>query len=264
LTASGEAADEEPPAQAKRPRSAWGMAVPAVFAIAGLLLATSAATSQGTDLRAGRRTQLADLIRASQSEVAGLSAESIRLRGEVEARTRAQAANDSRVAAVRAAADALAGPTGLLPISGEGLSVALGDAPKPKPDTHYPPGVPSPSPDDLVVHQQDVQSVVNALWAGGAAGVTIMGQRVISTSAVRCVGNTLLLHGVVYSPPFVITAVGNVNRLEASIDGATGVALFRQYVAAYGLQFDVRTLRVVTLPGYTGPIELAHAKAVGG
>jgi len=34
--------------------------------------------------------------------------------------------------------------------------------------------------------------VVNALWAGGAEAMTIMGVRVISTSAVRCVGNTLL------------------------------------------------------------------------
>lgn len=252
------------PANAKRPRSPWRLAAPAVFAAAGLLLATSAATSQGTDLRSGRRTQLADLIRASQADVAGLAAESIRLRGEVEARTLAQAANDSRVAAVRAAADALAGLTGLTPVSGDGLSVALNDAPKPKPDARYPPGVPNPSPDDLVVHQQDVQSVVNALWAGGALAMTIMGQRVISTSAVRCVGNTLLLHGVVYSPPFVIAAVGDINKLEAALDGASGVTLFRQYVNAYGLKFDVRTLRAVTLPGYTGPIELAHARAVGG
>ena len=49
--------------------------------------------------------------------------------------------------------------------------------------------------DDLVVHQGDVQAVVNALWAGGAEAMSIMDVRVISTSAVRCVGNTLLLHG---------------------------------------------------------------------
>ncbi len=58
------------------------------------------------------------------------------------------------------------------------------------------------SPDDLVVHQQDVQAVVNALWAGGADAVQVMDQRLLSTSAVRCVGNTLLLNGRVYSPPY--------------------------------------------------------------
>ena len=64
-------------------------------------------------------------------------------------------------------------------------------------------------PDDLVVHQQDVQAVVNALWRGGADGVQVMDQRLIATSAVRCVGNTLILQGRVYSPPFTVTAVGD-------------------------------------------------------
>ena len=50
-------------------------------------------------------------------------------------------------------------------------------------------------PDDLVVHQQDVQAVVNALWHGGAEAMHAQDQRVISTSAVRCVGNTLILQG---------------------------------------------------------------------
>ena len=54
---------------------------------------------------------------------------------------------------------------------------------------------PTVAPDDLVVHQQDVQSVVNALWAGGAEAMMIMDQRVVNTSAVRCIGNTLLLQG---------------------------------------------------------------------
>ena len=43
-----------------------------------------------------------------------------------------------------------------------------------------------------------MQAVVNALWAGGAEAMSIMNVRVLATSAVRCVGNTLLLHGRVY------------------------------------------------------------------
>ena len=81
------------------------------------------------------------------------------------------------------------------------MTVALDDAPPQARSRPLPPGIPSPTPDDLVVHQQDIQGVVNALWAGGAEAMTLMGQRVIATTAVRCVGNTLLLHGAVYSPP---------------------------------------------------------------
>ena len=55
---------------------------------------------------------------------------------------------------------------------------------------------------DYVVHQQDIEAVVNALWAGGAESMQIMDQRVLFNSAVRCSGNVLLLQGKKYSPPF--------------------------------------------------------------
>ena len=90
------------------------------------------------------------------------------------------------------------------------------------------------SVDDYVVHQQDVQAVVNALWEGGAEAMMLMDQRVISTSAVRCVGNTLILQGRVYSPPYVITAIGNQSDLRASLDRSPSVAIYKQWVDAVG------------------------------
>ena len=103
---------------------------------------------------------------------------------------------------------------GVVPVSGPGLVVTLNDAPR---DAAVPAQA---GPDDLVVHQQDVQAVVNALWSGGADAIMLQDQRVISTSAVRCVGNTLILQGRVYSPPYSITAIGDVPKLRAAL-GAT-------------------------------------------
>jgi uncharacterized protein YlxW (UPF0749 family) len=61
--------------------------------------------------------------------------------------------------------------------------------------------LPTGNLNDLVIHSQDVQAVVNGLWKAGAEAVAINGQRLVSTSAVLCVGNTLLLNGTVHSPP---------------------------------------------------------------
>jgi uncharacterized protein YlxW (UPF0749 family) len=72
-------------------------------------------------------------------------------------------------------------------------------------------------PDLLVVHQQDIQAVVNALWSGGAEAMTIQEQRVISTTAVKCVGNTVVLHGIPYAPPYRIRAIGDPLRLHAAL-----------------------------------------------
>jgi uncharacterized protein YlxW (UPF0749 family) len=145
-------------------------------------------------------------------------------------------------------------PGALTPAAGPAVRVSLDDAPQPSGD--LPTGV---RPDDLVVHQSDVQAVVNALWAGGARAMQIMDQRVIATSAVRCVGNTLILQGVVYSPPFRITAVGDPARLRAALAASREIAVYRKYVRAYGLGYKVQALGRATLPAYTGSVAMKHA-----
>ena len=235
----------------------WRFLVPLVAAVAGLLFATSAATARGTDLRAGRSDRLADLILRENAQVARLADRAEQLRREVLAATGGDAGADGRVEQARRSLAPLESIAGLDPLSGPGLTVALDDAPR------RPQGAPPPrgaSPDDLVVHQQDVQAVVNALWAGGAQGLALMDQRVIATSAVRCVGNTLILQGVVYSPPYVVTAVGDPQRLRAALAAAPGVQIFEQYVDAYGLRFDVTTHRFVTLPRFAGTLALRYAR----
>jgi uncharacterized protein YlxW (UPF0749 family) len=88
-------------------------------------------------------------------------------------------------------------------------------------------------------------------------------QRVISTSAVRCVGNTLILQGRVYSPPYTVTAVGDVAGMRRALDGSPEVNLFLQYVASLNLGWEVRQHRDVTLPAYDGPLALGHARTPG-
>jgi uncharacterized protein YlxW (UPF0749 family) len=116
-------------------------------------------------------------------------------------------------------------------------------------------------PNQLVVHQSDLQAVVNALWAGGAEAMTIAGQRVIATSAVRCVGNTLLLNGEVYSPPFRVAAIGPYRTMQSALNASPGVKLFEQAAGYYGLGYTTESQSTLHLPAYTGSIALAYAQA---
>jgi uncharacterized protein YlxW (UPF0749 family) len=251
--AAPDAPTRRPPGRALGP---WRVLVPVTALAAGLLFATSAATAAGTDLRAGRRTQLTDLISEEQRTVDAEERRASALRSSVGLVQAAAAAGNSRVAAERARGDALAPAAGLTAVAGPGVTVRLNDAPR---RDGMPPA--SDNPDDLVVHQQDVQAVVNALWAGGAEAMTLMGQRVISTSAVRCVGNTIVLHGRVYSPPFVVSAIGDPTRLRVALDQEPGVEFFRTFVDRFGLGYSVRTSSALKLPAYDGPLELPHVVA---
>ena len=244
-------------APAKRqPAMAWRAVVPVVALLAGLTFATSGEAARGTDLRGGRSTRLVDLIESVEQGNARLARDVSALRDQVGALT--ANSSDARVEAAQAEARLLSSPAGLTAVTGPGLTVALNDAPAGAIDRTYP-GLPTPSPDDLVVHQQDVQAVVNALWAGGAQAIQLMDQRVISTSAVRCVGNTLILQGRVYSPPYTITAIGDSDRLVGALSRSTAVRNFRQYAAAYGLGYHAGTRSDVTIPAYTGALDLRYA-----
>ena len=116
-------------------------------------------------------------------------------------------------------------------------------------------------PNQLVVHQSDMQAAVNALWAGGATAMSIAGQRVIATSAVRCVGNTLLLNGDVYSPPFRIQAIGPYQAMQNALDASPGVHLFQQAASYYGLGYTTESQDDLRLPAYRGSISLEYARA---
>ncbi len=235
-------------------RRVWRALVPVTALLGGLLFATSAETARGTDLRGGRFSDLTDLIDAASKNVARQEKQAAKQRAEVEQATRAAASGSSTVARERLFGDQLLPAAGLTAVKGPGLTVSLDDAPA------TPAGQPpaSDNPDDLVVHQQDVQSVINALWSGGAEAMTLMGERIVSTSAVRCVGNTLLVQGRLIGPPFVISAIGDTKGMRAALQVEPGVALFQQYVDEYRLRFDVTTEHELHLPAYSGPIDLPH------
>lgn len=140
-------------------------------------------------------------------------------------------------------------------LRGPGLEVVLHDAPANRSRAD---GV---TPDDLVVHQQDLEAVINALWAGGAQGISIMDQRLVPTGAIRCVGNTLRFRGTVYSPPYSVKAVGASDELKASLERSPEVQTYRKYVDKYGLGYKVRQLETVTLPGQLSVEPMKYASA---
>ncbi|WP_019874464.1 DUF881 domain-containing protein [Sporichthya polymorpha] len=238
-------------------RSGWRLAVPVVLAIAGLLFAITGTTARGTNLRSGENTRLVDLIQAAQERNDRAATTGNRLRRQVE-RLSVQA-QDPLVQQVRKEGDAIAPAAGLTPVAGAGITVTLDDAPPGAIDRAYP-GLPEPTADDLVVHQQDLQAVVNALWAGGAVGIKLMDQRIISTSAVRCVGNVLILQDRVYSPPYSVTAVGDVTALSKALAESVAVSNYREYVDAYGLGWKVDRHARITVPAYSGSLDLRYAE----
>jgi len=233
----------------------WRLGGPAVFLVAGTLFVTSAVSSDGTDLRAGRYGDLSTVVRQATVEADQLRAERNALAEDVEDLT-AQLSG-SGVSEAEAGVEQLEVPAGLEALRGPGLTVTLDDAPSESIESS------GEDPNLLVVHQQDIQAVVNSMWAGGAEGMTIQGQRVISTTGIKCVGNTVVLHGIPYSPPYVITAVGDPAAMLSSISESPYIDIYLQYVERYGLGWEVEPRTEVNIPAYEGTLDLDYARPVG-
>ena len=113
-----------------------------------------------------------------------------------------------------------------------------------------------------MVHQQDVEAVLNAMWNAGAEAIQMQDQRIVATSAPRCVGNTLLLNGRTYSPPYVITAIGDVPAMQAALAAAPLVVLYKQYVVRFGLGYTEEVRSDVEVVGHPTP-RLRFAQPAG-
>lgn len=253
---AADATAHTPDAPRRRSR-AWQVAVPIVALVAGGLFGVSARAAQGTDLRS-ESNDLSRVVSEADRRNQTRQSEVAKLRSQVTALQEKRDSSSStakRAAQLNREVDAAADPAGLTPMTGPSVTVTLDDS-KQSVDSLPADG----TPDWLVVHQQDVQAVVNALWAGGARGMMLMDQRVISTSAVRCVGNTLILQGRVYSPPFTIRAIGDPVKLKAALDADPSVKIYKQYVDLVGLGYSVTTQDESTFPAFTGSVSMQHAK----
>ena len=225
------------------------------FAAAGFLLAASTLTANGSDIRVERPAQLRDLVQNEANKIEKLENNLIDIQTEIEEITNGSVR--SEIESTQAKIQQLSPVAGFTSMVGPGLVITLNDAPQV--DLSIPENE-RPDVNDLLIHQEDVQSVVNALWAGGAQGVSLMGKRVIATSAVKCVGNTLLLHGKVYSPPFRIEAVGDVVKLTKSLRDDPNVAILQDYVDLFGLVYEVQRSALIELPPYEGSLLLDNVQ----
>jgi uncharacterized protein YlxW (UPF0749 family) len=233
----------------------WQMFALVSFAVAGGLFVTSAIDAQGTDLRAGSVTDLSTLVRDQRGDTDALQKRVADLNREVNALS--AGVGDKDVNRLQAQIAKVREPAGLAPVTGSGISVTLQDAPDDVINRAIADG--TPPTDALVVHQQDIQAVVNALWLGGAKAITIMDQRIISTTGIKCAGPTVILHGVPFSPPYVIKAVGDPAALQAALDRSDYIDAYRVVADQYGLGYEVSQVGRLDLAAYEGTLELRYA-----
>lgn len=148
---------------------------------------------------------------------------------------------------------------GLTAVTGPGVVVTLRDSKSPP-----------PKPADMtqeqyleiskyyMIHDLDIQLVVNELKAIGAEAIAVNDQRVVATTAIRCVGPVVLVNNVqTNGSPVRISAIGDPETLSSALLMKNGV---RDSFVNDPSMFSIDKIKSVTLPAYSGATPLRFAQ----
>lgn len=114
---------------------------------------------------------------------------------------------------------------------------------------------------DDVIHDVDVLNILNDLKIAGAEAISINGERVLSTSEIKCAGPVLRINDVKIGTPFVIRVIGDPKVLMASVNapGTYGDTL----KSVFFIGFEPIIEDKIFIPAYNGRFYFNYAKDKG-
>ncbi len=194
-----------------------------------------------------RREQLIDLIETRRGEIDSLDADVAELRENV-TDVQQEAAEDT---GEDTELERIQQDAGLTPRRGRALKITLDDPP------------PELSEDGRVapfqVIDRDLQRLTNALWAAGAEAVSVGGERLVATSAIRNGGDTITVNFRPLVGPYEVIAIG---ADLTTFEGSKIANEFERWSERYGVQFGVEEVDDLEVAGYQGRARLRYASPV--
>lgn len=200
-----------------------------------------------------RLDELAFVLREQERTRAALEAQVAELRGRVQDYERAAAEGRSAAANLNRQLQEMRVLAGLTPLEGPGIVVELNDstrAPRPGED-----------PNKTILHYTDIYGVVSELWAAGAEAVAINGERVVSSTGLNCVGTTILCNTKRLAPPYVITAIGDAQKMLSYLRRPGGTV---ELLSSFDFPVKLSARPRVDVPAYRGTFRFDHTTAGGG
>ena len=137
---------------------------------------------------------------------------------------------------------------GLTSVEGGGVQVTLSDSTQTNNLTE--------NANAYVIHDLDILQVINELRDAGAEAISLNGERVVSTSEIRCAGSTVSINNNRYAAPFVIMAIGDPVNLENALLMRNGVI---DSLTFYGINAEVKKISNMKIGPYTGTLNYKYA-----
>lgn len=264
-----------PGPHAARPK-AWIWQVTLLSVLLGILLALSlrtqhSITSKGLPPRysalARRYFELESVNKDSEKEMKRLRTDVSRLENALKASAQTDTGRP-QINALHKQLQEMKMFAGLTAMEGPGVEIILSDSPDGKNLAKRMSGGNDQGAEfqnnlsNFLVHDQDINGVVNELKQAGAEAIAVNGQRIISTSGIRCVGPIVFINRKAAggAAPYTITAIGSTRDLEGGLK-LPGGYLDTQQLLAYNM-VTIKPKSKVLIPAYDGPTVFDYSKPV--
>lgn len=219
-----------------------------LFFLSLLLVAQFKSVSNTEEVIQGKReNELADSLVNIQAKYEDLKKRYEESQEIVKEYKTNSASNDSLIHSMNQTIDTLSVYSGSVDLKGEGITITITDGDGPT--------FPS-SNSNALVHDSDILTVVNELQAAGAEAICVNNQRIIATSAIRCVGPVIQVNYQKVASPFTIKAIGNSQYLESAMNIKNGIV---DTLKEYGLNISVTRETMVEIPKYDGTFNVKYA-----
>ena len=214
----------------------------AVFLLTIMITAQVTTVSKSEEILEGKReSELADSLVSLQRDYDELKAKYDESQKIVDEYKTNASTNDSLIASMSNQINTLGLLAGTTDVQGEGIIITLYDG----------------NSSDSLVHDSDVLTVINELRVAGAEAISVNGQRIINTSAVRCVGSVIQVNYQKVAAPFEIKAIGNSQYLESALTIKNGVV---DVLNGYGIRVTLTRETDISIPKYEGTLSFNFAK----
>lgn len=172
------------------------------------------------------------------------------LRSEIDSLEAGAAARSASTQTLRTQVGDLRAHAGLVAMHGPGVEVDLRDGA---------PGPTSGTQTGYLVGFEDVQDVVNLLFAEGAEGVAVNGRRIGPLSSFSgSEGEVVIDQGPPLSSPIHVVAVGDRNRMVAALDDPSALPSIRAREVEFDLRLSFQGSPDVTLSAYDSSLHVPH------
>lgn len=237
----------------QKPRQRWQMPVMLASLVLGVVLSLQfRAMSAVSTPQANQRADLIALVKSLEAERNKLSADLSDTRSRLVEIEAALGKGQSVRAELMSQFETARLQAGLAGMTGPGVVVRMADSPR------------KPSGEDdpyfFIVHDVDIQALVNELWAAGAEAITVNDQRIVTRSSIRCVGPTILVNANRLASPYVIKAIGPAADMEGGLRMPGGYLDSMSPLINNGGEVVVSRMQEVSVVPYQGSLGYRYAK----